>query len=404
MSAWGDKVRDLFRPHAGWVVLSAALALVAVGVCAIGTVPRRPNQPDMAIKQLQWLAIGVVVMGACLVPSSRRIARMSVPAMIAVLALLVAMVLPFMPTAIVPIRKGTRAWIDLQFMMFQPSELAKITFVLGLAWYLRHRDSYRTLRGLLVPFAIMFLPVALILRQPDMGTALLFPPVLFAMLVAAGARLKHMSTLAGLGLLVLALNIAAIYTLPESMQLLKGYQRDRIKALVDLSRDGGKYNDRTGYQQSKAMTIIGSGGTAGYGGDRSATILRFNSLPEAHNDMVFAVIVNRWGWIGGAGVLGLYVTLLGGMLVIASGSKDPFARLALVGFASVLLTQLTVNIGMNLGMLPIIGITLPFVSYGGSSLLAAFAMVGLSINFAIEKPAMLTRPSFEFDHADAVLE
>jgi cell division protein FtsW (lipid II flippase) len=296
---------------------------------------------------------------------------------------------------LVPVRNGARAWIDLGVMAFQPAELAKVTFVLAMAWYLRHRSSYRTVRGLLVPLGLLMVPIGLILQQPDLGTAVLFVPALGAMLVAAGARLDHLGALVGAAGLLLVVNVAAIYVLPDSLQVLRPYQRERIRSMISQSLGDDRYIQDSGYQQHKAMTLVGAGGFRGYG-DRSATIVRFNRLPNDHNDMIFAVVVNRWGLVGGLGVLALYGLLFGAMMAVAAATHDPFARLVTVGFAGLLFSQAAINIAIVLGLLPVTGITLPLVSYGGSSLAATMAMVGLVVNFGSRRAGMLNWPSFEF--------
>lgn len=390
--AAGVRWRELIRPHGGWYLVLAAAGLTAVGVAAMSTV-----EPGYAATQLRWLFIGLGLAALCALPRPRVVGLWSFALFLAALLLLLVTVTPGVPTSLVPVINGTRAWIDLRLLRLQPAEPAKIVAVLALAWYLRHRSNYRTLRGLLVPFALMFVPVLLILRQPDMGTALVFVPVLFVMLLAAGARLRHLATLAGLGVLAVALAVAAVYVLPESMQALEPHQRARVRAFVEQTRGGTRFVEGVGYQQDKAMTLIGAGGLRGYGAQRGATVLRFNRLPEQHNDMIFAVIVNRWGMIGGALVIGLYGLLVGTLLARASVSKDPFGRLVLVGFASLILMQATINMAMTMGLLPIIGITLPLVSYGGSSLAASYALIGLAVNFAGQRPGLINRPSFEFD-------
>jgi len=395
--SWIAQFKQLRRPGPVWWALLAAVALSGIGVMAIGTA-----SPVHASIQVRWLVISLIVAALCVVPHPRLIVRAS-PALVGLtLALLVVVILPMMPRSIVPVRNGATCWINLRLMMFQPSELAKIMFVLALALYLRYRDSYRTLRGLLVPFGLMFVPVLLILKEPDLGTALIFVPALFVMLVAAGARLAHMASLVGLVLLAMVVNVAIIYTLPDSMQVLKPHQRQRIVAMVERVRGDDAHVQDIGYQQDKAMTLVGSGGVYGYGAGRSDTIVRFNRLPEAHNDMVFAVIVNRWGLLGGAVTLGLYLVLVGSFLWVAGGTKDPFARLATVGFAGLLFSQAAINVGMTIGMLPVTGITLPFVSYGGSSLATTYAMVGLVINFASRGAVFVSRPAFEFDRPGTV--
>jgi rod shape determining protein RodA len=394
------RLRMILRPHPGWYALFAAIALSWIGVTAIGTVAA-----DEATTQARfWLPVALAVMAMCVVPRPRWIGHASYPLFAAVLFVLVLMALPFMPRSIVPVRNGARAWISIKSITLQPSELMKVLFVLSMAWYLRYRSSYRTLRGLLVPFFIMFIPVALILKQPDLGTALLFAPTLFVMLVAAGAKLRHLGMLLGLVVLAVGVNVAIALWAPDSMQLLRPHQRARIVSMVSLAQGDTRFIKSSAYQQDKAMTLVSAGGLTGYGAERSATIVKFNKVPHVHNDMIFAVIANRWGALGVLGVLGLYLSLTGSFLLVAARSKDPMARLACVGFAGMIFTQVVINVGMNLGLLPITGITLPFISYGGSSLVATFIMVGLALNFASRRPAMLSRPSFEFDNPDAIFQ
>ena len=387
-----DQIRQLCRPQPVWVAVGAAVVLSGVGILAIETA-----RPVYALVQTRWLVISLMVAAVCVLPHPRWIAASVAPLVVVTIGLLVVVILPWMPRSIVPVRNGATCWVDLHLMMFQPSELAKIVFVLSLALYLRYRSSYRTLRGLLVPFVLMFVPVVLILKEPDLGTALIFLPAMFVMLVAAGARLTHLGALMGLAAAAVALNVAVIYVMPDSLQILKPHQRQRIVAMISRTQGDQRYADGIGYQQDKAMTLVGSGAWSGYGGLRSETIVRFNRLPESHNDMIFSVIVNRWGLLGGLGVVGLYLVLTVSLLMVAAGTRDPFARLATVGFGGVVFGQAAINIGMTVGVLPVTGITLPFVSYGGSSLAATYAMIGLVLNFASRRPVFVGRPSFEFD-------
>lgn len=395
------KWRHLMRQQAGWFALLAAVGLTVIGVMAIATVDRGSGH---AADQARWMAISLGVMVLCVLPHPRHIARAAWPLTVGVTVVLVLLVTPGMPRSLVPVINGTRAWINLRIMNAQPSELAKIAYVLALAGYLQHRTHYRTLRGLLVPFAIMFIPIALILMQPDMGTAMLFGPALLAMLLAAGARLRHLGAIVGLALLAVVLNVVAIYTLPDSMQILREHQRARIIATISQARGDDRYLQDVGFQQYKSVMLIGAGGMGGLGEQQAATLIEFNRLPEDHNDMIFAVIVSRWGLLGAGLVMGLYAVLLASLMRVAARNKDGFTRVAVVGFVAILFAQMVVNIGMATGLLPVIGITLPFISYGGSSLLACYAMIGLSINFAAHRPTILQRPAFEFEHADALFQ
>lgn len=396
----GLQLRVLLRPHAGWYALVAALMLTWLGSSAIETVSPGHAQ----VQTSRWLPVALVAMVLVMIPSPRWIGHMAYPVLVAAILLLIFVILPGVPRSIVPVRNGSTAWINLGFMSFQPSEMAKVGFVIALAWYLRFRGNHRSLLGLLIPFAFMFVPVILILKEPDLGSALLFAPTLFVMLVAAGAKLRHLFTLLGIGILLIAINVGVVLYAPDSMQLLKSHQRARIEAMYFEWRGDDRMAQREGYQQRVAKRMVAAGGVAGYGKDRAATIIDYNDLPFDYNDMIFPVIVNRWGILGGLGTMALYGVLVTSILLVAGRSKDPFARMSCVGFAGMIFTQASINIGMTVGLLPITGITLPLVSYGGSSMLFTFIMVGLVINFAARRPQMLARPSFEFDNADAIFQ
>lgn len=383
----------LGRINAGWLALATAMGLTLIGIEAI-----RTTDSAYASKQSLWCVAALVVSALCMAPRPRVVGLWSYRLLLVTLALLALMILPGIPATLVPKINSAHSWIDLHFMRVQPSELAKVAFVLAMAWYLRHRRSYRTLGGLVVPFAIMFLPVVLILRQPDLGTALLFGPTLLVMLIAAGAKLRHIGSLVAVGLMVVALAIAAIYIAPSAAGIvLRPHQQVRFKAMISQITHDRRYDQTVNYQPRKAQQLVGAGQWRGYGQKRSTMLIKAHRLPEAHNDMIFAVIVNRWGLFGGLTILLLYLVMVGSFAVVAGGTKDPFTRLVMVGFGGLLFTQATIHIAVNIGLLPVTGITLPFVSYGGSSLVAMFAMIGLSINFAAQKWPGPMRPSFEFD-------
>ena len=413
MSWLPQQVRALLRPNPAWYGLGAAVGLTLLGVNAIDTVDGIGSVPTgVAHKQgWLWLPAALVMMAAMVIPHPRYLGHVSYLLFAASLAVLTYMVIPGVPR--VPTINGSRAWLDLGFMNFQPAELAKLTFIMSLAWYLRYRRGYRSLKGLLIPFLIMFVPVGLILKQPDLGSALVFAPTLFIMLLAAGAKLRHMLALLAIGVILLTLVITAVVVdpphergitgkgkLPGWTHVLAAHQEKRIAALVWPKR----YENREAFQQITATRLAGAGGIVGVGKERATTLVRYNRLPEPHNDMIFSVILCRWGLLGGLVTLGLYLVLISSFLLAAARSKDPFARLCLVGFGGMIFTQAAINIGVTVGILPVTGITLPMISYGGSSLLFTFAMVGLLINFASRRPQKLARPSFEFDNADAIFQ
>jgi len=390
-----------------WFSLAAAVALSLIGVAAIH-LTEPVGAGEHWVKQIVFLAVGLVACGVCALPSPRSWRYIAYPAMIGAIVLLVFVLVPFVPHEIVRPRNGARRWINLVVTDFQPSEAAKIVLVLALANYLRYRKNYRTLKGLLVPFAIMLVPMGFILVEPDLGTAMLFGPVLFAMLLAAGAKLPHLFTIAGLGagtvVLIAVVSLVAAQRTPPQYPVLEKHQVDRIQGLVSQIQGDRRHADTISYQALKAITIIGAGGFFGLGEERSRLILRTQKLPEDHNDMVFAVVVNRWGFIGATVMVGIYLVYLVGLVLTAATSMNPFGRLVCVGFASIIGSQMIVNIGMNIGLLPITGMTLPFVSYGGSSLVANFAMTGIALSIALRPAGYFARPSFEFDEKREGLE
>lgn len=381
-----------------WLSLIAAIALSIMGVLSISTTDPSGHSP-FASRQLMFVVVGLVAAAVAAVPNPRFWRAMSLPLGLLSIFLLIFVLLPFIPHSIVRPRNGARRWISLVVMDFQPSELAKIAFVLMLASYLQFRRNYRRFLGLLAPFLIMFVPMGLILVEPDLGTSMIFPVVLFAMLVAAGAKLLHLISIAGVGAisaaLVVTICLAAAAQQPPQYPILEQHQVKRIQGILNLGDT--RFEDSINYQSTKAMMLVGAGGIDGLGADNSRVLLRFNRLPEDHNDMIFAVVVNRWGFLGGVALLGLYLVYVVGLVLTAALNVNPFGRLVCVGFCSIVLAQVIVNVGMTIGLLPITGMTLPFVSYGGSSLVALFFMTGIALGIALRPPHFLARSSFEFD-------
>lgn len=372
--------------NAGWLCVFAGLGLSVVGIIAIST-----TEPSFAVRQIAHLCLALVAATAMAMPHYKRLERAIVPLMILALGLLVFVLVPFVPESIVRPRNGARRWINLGVTDFQPSELAKIAYILGVASYLRVKQNYRTFIGVLRPLALSLVPMGLVLVEPNLGMTLLFLPILFAMLIAAGAKVKHI-----LLIIVLGLSVA-----PLSYPFLRDHQRDRIDALLAQVRGDSRHEDDIGYQGARAMTLVGAGGWFGVGATKAANLIEYNHLPEEHNDMVFAVISCRWGIAGAACTWGLFALFACGALVTAALCKDPFGRLVAVGVTAALFAQMCINTGMTIGLLPITGLPLPFVSYGGSSMVATWLMAGLVFNIAMRRSKHLARQSFEFDAADS---
>jgi cell division protein FtsW (lipid II flippase) len=290
--------------------------------------------------------------------------------------------------------KGVYAWINLGPISLEPSELVKIGFILVTARYLRYRSNYRTVTGLLPPFALALVPVVLILKQPDMGVAALFLPTLLAMLFVAGAKVRHMLLILAMGLMFVPIFWFAgqkeAPLLSHLPTLMHEYQRDRVTALFahDPKSAGG-----LNYQQDHALMAFGSGGITGKG---IFEVPVGRHVPEAHNDMIFALIGEQFGFFGAAAVLGAYLVLFAAGIEIAAATKEPLGRLIAVGTVAMLACQASINLMVCLRLMPVTGVTLPFVSYGGSSLIASFMAAGLLLNVGQNRPLMIGKQAFEY--------
>jgi cell division protein FtsW (lipid II flippase) len=292
---------------------------------------------------------------------------------------------------------GACNWIKFGSVGLQPAELTKIGFVMVLARYLRFRSNYRSVAGLLPPFGLALFPLALILKQPDLGTALVFIPTLFAMLFVAGARLNHLFVIVGAGLLMAPVvwmsgqqERPLFRHLPE---LVRPYQRARVNAMFAREDDPAAMK-KENYQVWRAMMALASGGPTGKG---PGEIPIGQHVPEAHNDMVFALVGEQFGFVGSAVVLGAYMVLFAAGIEIAGATREPFGRLVALGIVATLAGQTFINVMVVVRLMPVTGITLPFVSYGGSSLLASFIAAGLLLNIGQNRPIVMARDSFDFD-------
>jgi cell division protein FtsW (lipid II flippase) len=386
-----------FRGFA-WGVVLPAVALTMMGLYSISAA-----KPEYAKKQLFFLAVGLGVFVAVSLPQYRRLARW------AYLGLAVCLVLLAI-TMFMPARNGARRWIFLAGWQLQPSELTKLAFIVAMAEYLRFRENHRTFFGLAAPFALTLLPMGMILIEPDLGTSLLFPPTLFAMLFAAGARRKHL-----IGIVVMG-----VLALPLFWTVMRDYQRMRVAVLLRQLPDGVREKVRTTFRLPDDHLLFGAGGmdyrfrtgdghhlvvsletlregeVFGVDDDDPAVRSGLNRLPENHTDFIFAVWGRQTGFVGSLLLLGTFLTLVYFGLGVAMGTPDPFGRLLAIGITTILAVQALVNVGMIVGLMPITGITLPFVSYGGTSLLSSYAALGLLVNVSRRRPFLLSRAAFEF--------
>ena len=375
------------------------LLLVGMGLALIYSSTVHPTLPGQgagfAIKQLAWIGIGLVLLVATYHIPLRFHLALSYLYYFATLLLLVFLL----------VRGGGR-WIELGSLNLQPSELAKLALILGLSRYLSaQRIDLAHLKGFGPPLLLVALPALIILKEPDLGTSLLLLILPLPMLWWAGMDPRNLFFLysvalslvsashwlawgAFLTLLIVLLihsshslltkagillaNLAVGVLTPLLWSHLQGYQRQRVIAFLNPARDPF----RAGYQIIQSKIAIGSGGIWGKGFMRG-TQAKLSFLPAQHTDFIFSVAGEELGLWGCLLILGLYLILLWEALQIAHRAKNPFSSLVAVGIASVFIIQIGVNVGMTLGVMPITGLPLPFLSYGGSAMLVDMIMMGL---------------------------
>jgi cell division protein FtsW (lipid II flippase) len=374
-----------------WPVIVAATVLSAIGVISIWV-----DKPADGPKQLLFVGISLGCLAAVQLMNYTNLGRWAWGMYLLSLAMIVyTLAGAYVLLPGVQAHKGANCWIEFPGFSFEPSELMKVSFVMLLARYLRFRSNYRTLPGLLPPFALAIVPMLLILKQPDLGVAALFIPTLLAMLFVAGAKIRHLAAIVGLGLALVPIiwlsgqeNIPFFRHLPS---LVHSYQRVRVHDV--LSKDP-KTLRTGGFQQERALEAEGSGGVTGKG---LGVIPIGRSVPEVHNDMIFAIIGEQFGLVGSIATIAAYVVLFAAGIEIAAATREPFGRLLAVGIVSLLAAQAFLNLMVVLRIFPVTGVTLPFISYGGSSLVASYIAAGLLLNIGQSRTLVIARDSFEFD-------
>ncbi|MBN2209268.1 MAG: rod shape-determining protein RodA [Candidatus Coatesbacteria bacterium] len=350
--------RRLIQNVNWWLILVAVL-LSLIGGAAIRAATHTTEGPaDETYKShLQWLALGLVTMSVVMFVNYNRLVKVAYPIHFVAILVLMGVLLVAEPVA------GVKRWLVFGPLRFQPSELAKITVVLALvrlfsSEQLQRRPWLQILGGL----GIVAVPAALIVKEPDFGTAATFIIPFFALALTAQRRLwpLALTTIAGL-----------LSTIPGSF-FLKDYQRRRIITFIDPSYD----ELGSGYQAIQSKIAVGSGGVLGKGFCKS-TQVRLHFLPAQHTDFVFSVHAEEQGFLGCLLVVLTFALLVAIAFSVAQRAKDRTGLLLVVGCTSLIAGQFLVNVAMVIGFLPITGLPLPFMSYGGSSLTALFIMLGL---------------------------
>ncbi len=352
-----------------WTLFGMVLIICFIGVMNIystGHSLADARHTPLYIKQMQSLTIGILAMFVAFSVDYRFIARHAYVIYGFSIVLLIAVF--FLGTAV----KGSQRWINLGGFSFQPSELMKLTLILALARYFNEHRLPRPylLRELAVPFLIIFLPFVIILKQPDLGTALMLLIIFISLVFFVGVRLKS----------VLPAAAGVLTLLPAAWFFLKDYQKQRLLTFLNPDEDPLG----TGYHILQSMIAVGSGGFLGKGFLKGTqTQLKF--LPEQQTDFIFSVFAEEWGFLGGMVLVLLFLALILWGINIARHSRDYAGMLIAAGITMLIFWEVFINIGMVLGLLPVVGIPLPFLSYGGSSLVVMMTAVGLLLNISVRR-------------------
>jgi rod shape determining protein RodA len=335
-------------------LLVLMLALSMLGLLALFSASY--EQPARVASQVANLVVALIAMWLVAQVHPQTMMRFAVPAYVIGLAFLVAVAL------FGDVVNGARRWLHVGVTRFQPSEMMKLALPLMLAWYFHKHETALKLRNFAIGALLLIVPLALIARQPDLGTAALVGAAGFYVIFFAGLSWRVLGTLAGIGLAAL----------PIVWGFLHDYQRKRILTLLDPTTDPLG----AGYHIIQSTIAVGSGGLWGKGW-LNGTQAHLEFIPERHTDFIFAVFSEEFGLIGNVVLLVLYALLVGRGLVIAANAATVFARLLAGAISLMFFTYAFVNMGMVSGILPVVGVPLPFISYGGTALLTLFIGAGM---------------------------
>jgi rod shape determining protein RodA len=354
-----------------WLLFAAMVVLAIGSVCFIFSASYRgPGQPmpEFHRQQMVWFAAGLAFYIAVMAVDYRLICQWAtVWYVLAILALVLVLVIGVKVY-------GARRWLGWGRLGIQPAEVTKLAVIVALAYYLFHRtlEQRRRWNTLAGAMALIGMPLLLILVEPDLGSAMVLVPIVFGMLFVAGVRGKHLVLAAVLGLCLT----------PVAWAHMKKYQRERLTVFLNPNRDPLG----AGWNLNQSLIAVGSGGVTGKG-FLQGTQNSLGYLPRtvAPNDFLFSVIAEEKGFVGSACVVGLYAVLLGRGLRIAANARDRLGMLLATGIVAMFMFHVFVNIGMTIGLMPVTGVPLPLLSYGGSFVLVSMTALGLLQNIWIHR-------------------
>jgi len=351
-----------------WLLLLAAIGLAVAGVYVVGTATHGdiPGNPDYYLtRQAAYGGVGVLLMLLLTRFDYSRLREWK----LGIYGIAISLIL--LTLALGSATRGSKRWINLPLLKLQPSELGKILLVVALSAFVvdrirRLQDKETTSRILL----LAILPAMLVVIQPDLGSGMVYLSIACAVLFVAGTKWTHFLVI---GLVTVTSVVGVLVLAPAAgVHVLKQYQVDRLTAFVNPTDDPR----RQGYQLKQSQVAIGSGEKTGRGPAQS-TQTKLDFLPEHHTDFVFSVVGEEFGFVGAALVLSLYALLIWRALRILTMSKNLYGALIAGGVTAMFMFQVFVNVGMTIGIMPITGVPLPLLSYGGSSVLITFLAIGL---------------------------
>ncbi len=356
-----------------WVLFGAVAALVAYGLWAVAGITRHDvegNESYFVVRQAIAVGIGFVGLLAALAIDPDRYRRAQ-KVIYGSTILLMLLVFPLADET-----RGSKRWIELGPFQFQPSEFGKLLFVLALAGFLA--DRARRLNEpsvVLTALGLAVVPIVLVFKQPDLGTSLVYVAALAACLFVAGARWSHLLVLGTIGV---AAVVGVLVLLPKvGIEVLEPYQKERLTGFTNPDSDPSGIT----YNVTQSITAIGSGGLDGRGVD-GATQTRLDYLPEHATDFVFASFAEQRGFLGAALLLALYLLVVWRALRVVTVARDAYGAIVAGGIVFAFLAQVFVNVGMTMGIAPVTGIPLPFVTVGGSSMVVNLIAVGVLLSIS----------------------
>ena len=351
-----------------WTLFALVMCISAIGVVNIYSTDFSlgENSPHLYLKQIQWIILGLLLMAVSFLIDYRTIAQAAYVIYGISLASLIYVAL------FGHVANGAQRWISFGFFLLQPSEFIKVAIIIVLARYFddhKSREPY-LLRELFMPLILVLVPCVLIIRQPDLGTAMLIFIIAVSMVLFIGVHWKS----------ILIAAASVVVMLPLAWMFLKDYQKERL--LIFLSPESDPLG--SGYHIIQSMIAIGSGGFLGKGFlQGSQTQLKY--LPEQQTDFVFSVFAEEWGFVGGLALMFMFLSLLVLGFRIALHSRDLLGTLLAFGITALISWEIIINMGMVLGILPVVGIPLPFLSYGGSAMVSMLMAVGLLMNISVRR-------------------